>query len=183
MSVTTHTGSPIARPYDTAATAVIDITFEVSIGGLAPHHDALELIDRIHSVVDEFDSAAVRVRSRPLGRAVAPRRPAIDDPVGPQPGRVQVFPEARAVRVAGHEVSMTRIEFDLLLFLAEHPRQVFTRQQLLECVWGHQHTGDRTVDVHIRRLRAGLGNGVVTTVRGVGYRLSENAGISVVRDA
>jgi DNA-binding response OmpR family regulator len=166
MSVSTPTGSP---------TATIDVTFEVSIGGTAPHHDALELIDRIHSVVGEFDSAALRVRSRPIGRT-----PTVDLPEL-CPNRVHVFPDARAVRVAGREVMMTRIEFDLLLFLADHPRRVFTRQQLLEAVWGHQHTGDRTVDVHIRRLRAELGNDLVTTVRGVGYRLSETAEVSVVR--
>jgi DNA-binding response OmpR family regulator len=52
---------------------------------------------------------------------------------------------------------LTRRECDLLLLLAEHPRQVFTRPQLLDRVWGHFHTSPRSVDVHIRRLRVELG--------------------------
>ncbi|WP_409074628.1 winged helix-turn-helix domain-containing protein, partial [Micromonospora chalcea] len=74
---------------------------------------------------------------------------------------------------------------DLLLFLAEHPRRVFTRLQLLANVWGYEHAVARTVDVHVRRLRAKFGpdTPLVTTVYGVGYRLADDAAITVDRDA
>ncbi len=88
-----------------------------------------------------------------------------------------VQPYARAVYIGHSALELTRREYDLLLFLVEHPRFVFTRSQLLQQVWGHVHTGERTVDVHIRRLRAKLGNDLVTTVRGVGYRLSDDPDI------
>jgi two-component system, OmpR family, response regulator MtrA len=70
-----------------------------------------------------------------------------------------------------------------LLFLAEHPARVFTRLQLLDHVWGYTHAGLRTVDVHIRRLRAKFGDDValVTTVHGVGYRLTDGVNIDIER--
>jgi DNA-binding response OmpR family regulator len=86
---------------------------------------------------------------------------------------------ARAVYKGQNPVDLTRREFDLLLFLAEHPRHVFTRSQLLTRVWGHLHTGERTVDVHVRRLRAKLGTGLITTLRGIGYRLADSASVHI----
>jgi two-component system OmpR family response regulator len=81
----------------------------------------------------------------------------------------------------GQQLPLTRLEFDLLLFLAERPRRVFTRAQLLAGVWGYEHTGERTVDVHVRRLRLKLGPAlpIITTVYGVGYRLSDDARITI----
>ncbi|MEM5016151.1 response regulator transcription factor [Metabacillus indicus] len=76
--------------------------------------------------------------------------------------------------------NLTPKEFELLCYFAEHPRQVFTREQLLERVWGYQFYGDeRTVDVHIKRLRAKLGTKArpfFHTVWGVGYKFDETAG-------
>lgn len=89
---------------------------------------------------------------------------------------------ARQVLRAGREVPLTRLEFDLLLFLAEHPRRVFSREHLLRTVWGYEIAGPRTVDVHIRRLRSKLDTPVVRTVYGVGYRLSDQAAITLVAD-
>jgi two-component system OmpR family response regulator len=88
---------------------------------------------------------------------------------------------ARQVVRAGREVPLTRLEFDLLLYLAERPSRVFTRGQLLSGVWGYEHTGERTVDVHVRRLRLKLGGNVpaITTVYGVGYRLADDARILI----
>lgn len=84
------------------------------------------------------------------------------------------------VRQGDRVIALTRIEYELLLFLAERPRRVFTRLQLLSSVWGYEHAVARTVDVHVRRLRAKLtGSEVVTTVYGVGYRLADEAPISV----
>jgi two-component system response regulator MtrA len=87
------------------------------------------------------------------------------------------------VDVAGHEVrrgdsriALTPLEFDLLLALASKPQQVFTREMLLEQVWGYHYKADtRLVNVHVQRLRAKVENDpdnpkIVMTVRGVGYR-------------
>lgn len=90
-----------------------------------------------------------------------------------------IEPWARAVYKGQSSVDLTRREFDLLLFLARHPRHVFSRPQLLQHVWSDAHTGERTVDVHIRRLRAKIGDDLITTLRGVGYRLGDQAATRV----
>jgi DNA-binding response OmpR family regulator len=105
-----------------------------------------------------------------------PPAPAVD------PSLVVILAYAREVRLGERSIPFTRIEFDLLMFLASHPRQVFTRDQLLERVWGFSRGGPRTVDVHVRRLRAKLPDRpLVLTVRGVGYRLADDANVRVVR--
>jgi two-component system, OmpR family, response regulator len=87
---------------------------------------------------------------------------------------IVVDPEARSVTRNGENVPLTYLEFDLLLFLASNPRRLFSRADLLEAIWhGHQRTAGRTVDVHVRRLRAKLGDAVVATVRQAGYRLGD----------
>ena len=78
------------------------------------------------------------------------------------------------VHVQGEPVDLTYKEFELLKFLATHPGQVFTREALLDRVWGYDfYGGTRTVDVHIRRLRAKIETGgqtYIDTVRNVGYK-------------
>ena len=92
---------------------------------------------------------------------------------------VVIEPWSRSVYKGQTPVELTRREFDLLLFLAEHPRYVFTRPQLLAHVWDDGQTGGRTVDVHIRRVRAKIGDDLITTVRGIGYRLADRAAVRV----
>jgi DNA-binding response OmpR family regulator len=79
-------------------------------------------------------------------------------------------------RVGGEPLNLTYKEFELLKYLAQHPGRVFTRDQLLHEVWGYDYYGGtRTVDVHVRRLRAKLGpdhEGLIGTVRNVGYRFT-----------
>jgi DNA-binding response OmpR family regulator len=79
-----------------------------------------------------------------------------------------------SARLRGHALDLTFKEFELLKFLAQHPGRVFTRSQLLQEVWGYDYFGGtRTVDVHVRRLRAKLGTeheSLIGTVRNVGYR-------------
>ncbi len=87
-------------------------------------------------------------------------------------GDLEIDPDAHEVRRAGQAVALTATEFRLLLELARRPRQVFTRELLLERVWNYDYLGDsRLVDVAVQRLRAKLGPGLLETVRGVGYRL------------
>lgn len=91
----------------------------------------------------------------------------------------KVSKNTREVIVDGTPVTnLTPKEFDLLYYLVEHPRQVFSREQLLERVWGYQFYGDeRTVDVHIKRLRKKVettAQPFFHTVWGVGYKFDES---------
>jgi DNA-binding response OmpR family regulator len=92
-------------------------------------------------------------------------------------GALEIDTEAREVRLDGEPVALTKLEFDLLATLAAEPRVAFSRQRLLERVWGGSWFGDEhVVDVHVANLRAKLGDTgrnprFVRTVRGVGYRM------------
>jgi two-component system, OmpR family, response regulator ResD len=84
---------------------------------------------------------------------------------------ITLDPTARECVVDGREVTLTRREFDLLASFLEHPGRVFSRDQLLEMVWGSQYVSAKTVDVHVAALRRKLGDALsVTAFRGVGYR-------------
>lgn len=93
--------------------------------------------------------------------------------------------ERRLVRRAGCEIELTAKEFDLLLYLANHPGRVYSREQLLGAVWGYTHTGyGQTVNSHINRLRAKLECDpslpeYVLTVWGVGYKFRDSESSSV----
>lgn len=67
-------------------------------------------------------------------------------------------------------LTLPRKEFELLSFLANHPGKVFSREVLLKQVWGDVFVVDRTVDVHIRKLREKIGNDYILTIKGVGYK-------------
>lgn len=99
---------------------------------------------------------------------------------GGRDGAIVLDPRARTALRDGKRLDLSRLEYDLLLFLAQHPRQVFSRTQLLTHVWGHRHTTNRTVDVHVSRLRTKLDDPeLITTVYGLGYRLADDAPIAV----
>jgi DNA-binding response OmpR family regulator len=91
-------------------------------------------------------------------------------------GDLVIDPGARRAFVRGEEVPLTQREFDLLLFLARHPGQAFTRTQLMDAVWQYTfYTDTSTVTVHVRRLRAKIEADPaqprhIQTVWGVGYR-------------
>jgi DNA-binding response OmpR family regulator len=91
-------------------------------------------------------------------------------------GPVAINRDTYQVTAGGRTLDLTFKEFELLRYLAEHPGRVFGRATLLQEVWGYDfYGGTRTVDVHVRRLRAKLGPGhehLIETVRGVGYRAS-----------
>ncbi len=89
-------------------------------------------------------------------------------------GNLRIEPEKRLVKVAGQTVDLRLKEFDLLLALAANPGVVFTREKLLNMVWGYDFAGEtRTVDVHVAHLRHKLAGmePVIETVWGVGYKL------------
>ena len=94
-------------------------------------------------------------------------------------GDLTIDVPGHAVFRDGKEISLTPLEFDLLHTLASRPKQVFSRDELLEKVWGYQHTSDtRLVNVHVQRLRSKIeldpeNPQIVLTVRGVGYKTGD----------
>ena len=91
-----------------------------------------------------------------------------------QIGEIKINRLSREVTVCGKEINLTNKEYELLYFLADHPKIVFTREQLLLKVWGYEQYGDpRTVDTHVKKLREKLGpySSCINTMWGVGYKL------------
>ncbi|MEA4944683.1 MAG: MtrAB system response regulator MtrA [Propionicimonas sp.] len=94
-------------------------------------------------------------------------------------GDITIRVDEHTVRRGDQEISLTPLEFDLLLALARKPRQAFTREVLLQEVWGYRHSSDtRLVNVHVQRLRSKVERDperpeIIVTVRGVGYRAGE----------
>lgn len=111
-----------------------------------------------------------------LGIARLAQRRDADDPESHviRSGEVMVDDATYTAKLGGRPLDLTFKEFELLKYLAQHPGRVFTREQLLQEVWGYDYFGGtRTVDVHVRRLRAKLGpehEQLIGTVRNVGYR-------------
>jgi two-component system alkaline phosphatase synthesis response regulator PhoP len=86
-------------------------------------------------------------------------------------GNLTIDPEQFIVKVDGNNVILAKKEFELLYLLATKPGRVFLRNEILNQVWGNDViVGDRTIDVHIRKVRQKLGIDCITTVKGVGYK-------------
>jgi two-component system response regulator MtrA len=125
-------------------------------------------------VVKPFDpgvlTARIRARLRPLGGNS-------EDTVTIGPLTLDVV--GHEVRRGSEKLSLTPLEFNLLLTLANKPKQVFTREMLLETVWGYHYKADtRLVNVHVQRLRSKIEDDpdnpkIVTTVRGIGYKAGQ----------
>lgn len=86
-------------------------------------------------------------------------------------GNIQIDPVKFVVTIDGNEVILAKKEFELLYLLASRPGRVFLRNEILSQVWGSEViVGDRTIDVHIRKIRQKLNVDCITTVKGVGYK-------------
>ncbi|WP_165990214.1 response regulator transcription factor [Streptomyces sp. YIM 98790] len=123
-------------------------------------------------VLDTAGPAEVEARLRlAVGRQ---QLVADDSPMEIRNGDLVVDEATYSAKLRGRVLDLTFKEFELLKYLAQHPGRVFTRAQLLQEVWGYDYFGGtRTVDVHVRRLRAKLGpehEALIGTVRNVGYR-------------
>ena len=141
-----------------------------------------ELQDRIEGLelgADDYIVKPFSPREVVLRVKAVLRRTDEDDLETPQPveaAGIELDPASREVKAGGHPVDLTAKEFDLLHFFMRHPRQVFSRDQLLDNVWGYDFFGDpSTVTVHIRRLREKIEPNPsdptrIITVWGVGYR-------------
>jgi len=129
-------------------------------------------------VTKPFSPGELMARVRAMLRRPRPSR--AQEPLGARRfGDLEIDPQAREVRLAGEPIELTKLEFDLLDALSAEPRVVFSRERLLERVWGGEWFGDdHVVDVHIANLRTKLSDDprnprYVRTVRGVGYRMGE----------
>jgi DNA-binding response OmpR family regulator len=126
-------------------------------------------------VLSTASPAEVEARVR-LAIARLTAKQTADDPESHviRSGDVTVDDVTYTAKLGGRPLDLTFKEFELLKYLAQHPGRVFTREQLLQEVWGYDYFGGtRTVDVHVRRLRAKLGpehEQLIGTVRNVGYR-------------
>ncbi|HPD53697.1 MAG TPA: response regulator transcription factor, partial [Bacteroidia bacterium] len=86
-------------------------------------------------------------------------------------GDLQIDREQYLIQKGGEKIELPRKEFELLALLASKPGKVFTREEILERVWGNDViVGDRTIDVHVRKLREKLGEELIRTVKGIGYK-------------
>jgi len=88
-------------------------------------------------------------------------------------GELTIDRTSYTVRVQDREVNLPKKEFELLYFLARHRNRVFSREDILEQIWGTDvYVVPRTVDVHVRKVREKIGDDYITTVKGVGYKFS-----------
>ncbi|MBO9626335.1 MAG: response regulator transcription factor [Microbacterium sp.] len=116
-------------------------------------------------------------------RLALARHEDVAEPARVQASGITIDEQSYSAKLHGRPLDLTYKEFQLLHFLATHPSRVFTREQLLSEVWGYDYFGGtRTVDVHVRRLRAKLGDQeqIIGTVRNVGYRFNVYDDESVV---
>ncbi len=127
-------------------------------------------------MIKPFDSKELVARVKAVLRRFEPAKPAISQTTG----KYVEYPDLivnqtnYSVTYRGENVDMPPKELELLYFLASSPNQVFTREQLLDHIWGYEYIGDtRTVDVHIKRLREKIkdnSNWAISTVWGIGYK-------------
>jgi DNA-binding response OmpR family regulator len=163
------TGRPAPAADVSAADEASAVTVTVTIDGTSAAGR-----DRVLAAVRELVASAGPAATVALGGTPAGRTTGVA-------GAISLDPRPRTAARDGWPLQLSRLEYDLLLFLARNPRQVFSRNQLLTQVWGHTHTTIRTVDVHVSRLRTKLGGqDLVTTVYGLGYRLADDAIVTVV---
>lgn len=148
----------------------------VPIVMLTARTDTLDVVVGLESGADDYvvkpfktQELIARIRAR-LRRGDEP------DPERLTIGYLVIDVAGHSVRRGGQKLNLTPLEFDLLVALARKPWQVFTREVLLEQVWGYRHAGDtRLVNVHVQRLRSKVEKDperpeIVVTVRGVGYK-------------
>lgn len=132
-----------------------------------------------YSHIAGFDAGADDYINKPIKprvlisriKALLRRYPGAKDGEVMDMGGLRIDRESYLVYKDGNEISLPRKEFELLSLLASKPGKVFAREEILDRVWGGEViVGDRTIDVHIRKLREKIGEDFIKTVKGVGYK-------------
>ncbi len=145
----------------------VPVLVALAAGALA---DGLGVAEGHELLVEPFSSDELQARIARARRAVN----GIDHDDIVRVGSLEMNLATYQVAIDGRPVDFTYMEYELLKFLVTHPRRVFSREALLNRVWGYDYYGGaRTVDVHVRRVRAKLGSehaSRIKTVRSVGYR-------------
>lgn len=144
---------------------VLDVTIRIDLTG--PVRDAALLAARLATALDGLASVDIAT--------ARPHLTLVPDPL------LRIETGSRRAILLGRHLELTRLEFDLLRFLRAHPDRVFTRTALKTALWPRQDGNDRTVDVHVRKVRAKLAPHLdpITTVRGIGYRFEGSAPVAL----
>ena len=153
----------------------------VPIVMLTARGDTPDVVRGLEAGADDYIAKPFKVQELVARLRTRLRRVEADAPEGEITIKgVTINAGTHEVTCDGHEVSLTPLEFDLLMALAKRPRQVMTRQKLMEEVWGYHHSGDtKLINVHVQRLRSKIEKDperpeIVITVRGVGYRVEDD---------
>ena len=137
-----------------------------------------------YSQVAGFDAGADDYITKPIKpkvllsriKALLRRQPDSSEPVGVKMefGNLTIDHEQYLVTLDGDKLELPRKEFELLSLLASKPGKVFTREEIMDKVWGNEViVGGRTIDVHIRKLREKIGSKLIKTIKGVGYKFED----------
>jgi two-component system response regulator MtrA len=146
---------------------------------LTARGDTIDIVVGLEAGADDYIRKPFEMAELVARVRAALRRRGRDEPGDVPPlrlGPLVIDPQGRTVERDGHELQLTRTEFDLLVELASRPGQVFSREMLLDRIWGYDYLGDsRLVDVAIGRLRSkvevdGAEPTLILTVRGSGYK-------------
>ena len=130
-------------------------------------------------ITKPFNILEVKARIKVIMRRAARQEPKEEKAKVVQVKDLRIDCESRRVFIGDREINLTAKEFDVLELLVFNPNKVYSRENLLNIVWGYEYPGDvRTVDVHIRRLRGKMKDDtredkIITTVWGVGYKIEE----------
>ena len=148
----------------------------VPIVMLTAKTDTIDVVVGLESGADDYVMKPFKPKELIARIRARLRRPQDDVPEQLEIGDMVIDVAGHSVKRAGVAIGLTPLEFDLLVALARKPWQVFTREVLLEQVWGYRHSADtRLVNVHVQRLRSKIEKDpdnpeIVLTVRGVGYK-------------
>lgn len=148
----------------------------VPIVMLTAKTDTVDVVLGLESGADDYITKPFKPKELIARIRARLRRTEEETPELIEVGDIQIDVAEHTVTRDGEEISLTPLEFDLLLEMARKPGQVFSREELLETVWGYRHASDtRLVNVHVQRLRAKVEHDpeephIILTVRGVGYK-------------
>jgi two-component system response regulator MtrA len=144
--------------------------------------DTIDIVEGLEAGADDYVSKPFKAKELVARIKTRLRRAPASEETGTETlriGDLSISVDGHSVKRGGVPIQLTPLEFDLLLALARRPWQVFSREVLLEQVWGYRHAADtRLVNVHVQRLRSKIERDpehpeIVVTVRGIGYKAGE----------